>query len=203
MFAQTDGPTALRRDLVHALSVAESEAWVELEPGAPPVRAVAAVGGVWNGRKGYVAVLMRVLDPPLIHRFTYKDPLDTLDDLSRAVNAAIELVQDYGFRMDASAFRALPEAQQVHRMRVWDAIRKLVQDPLQGRPPDADSSSGRPPAPATADDPEAPAPRVSATDDAGRVQRATADVRSGQVLGRMHIVRRQPAELRVRLLGQL
>jgi hypothetical protein len=204
MFAQTDGPTALRRDLVHALSVSQAEVPVELEPGTAPLVAVAAVGGVWNGRKGYVAVLLRVVDPPALQRFTYKESVDTPEDLERAVREAITFVEDYGFQMGDAGFRTLAEAEQIRRMRVWDAIRKLAPDPLQGRRTSADPLGGSSPAPLLpADDGDGIAPRGAGPGDSARGQRLAPDLRSGQVLGRMQIVRRQPAELRVRLLGQL
>ena len=237
MFARTDGPTALRRDIVHALSIAAGEADVELEPGQPRVSAVAAVGGVWNGRNGYVAVLLRALDPPELHRFTFKDPLDSIEDLLAAVRGGIEFATEYGFAMGDAAFRSLSEAEQVHRMRVWDAIRKLASDPLQGRPSPADSMSGRLPA-VVIEDPDddasapdstgagaPPAGQSGATTQSGtsspsgattqhpsaeepsaasvRLVAPGAQVRPGSVLGRMTIVRRQPGELRVRLLAQL
>ena len=66
MLAKADGPTALRAELIRALAFSEGK--VERAGSAEPVDSVAALAAVWNGRKGYVALLVRDVDPARIER---------------------------------------------------------------------------------------------------------------------------------------
>ena len=68
MFAQGDGPTALRADLIRALAFSLQD--VEVDMGRGPERARAGLAGVWNGRKGQVVILVRYIPVILMETVT-------------------------------------------------------------------------------------------------------------------------------------
>jgi len=122
MFSENPGPTALRLDLVQALSFSTGEAVVQTTAGA--VRVLAALSAVWNGSKGYVAVLLRPLDGAAVRRFTFANPLHSIDELWSAVDEGIAFVEGMGFGMDPPEFLTLAEDVQRGRLEAWDVLRK-------------------------------------------------------------------------------
>jgi hypothetical protein len=122
MFSENPGPTALRRDLVLALSFATAE--VSLEGRTGVERSLAALSGVWNGTKAYVAILIRCLDHPDVRRFTYSHPLHSPDDMWSAVEEGMAFIESMGFSMDPAEFMTLPEPIQEARLEAWDVLRK-------------------------------------------------------------------------------
>jgi hypothetical protein len=122
MFSRSDGPTALRADLVHALSFSVQQA--ELEGPLGPEPAVAALAAVWNGRKGFVAVLVRFVETQVVDRYVHSDPLTSDSDIEGAVEEALGFVESLGFGMDQPAFDVLDIEIQEQRMRLWNRVRK-------------------------------------------------------------------------------
>ena len=122
MFSENPGPTALRRDLVLAMSFANAEVVVEGADG--PERSIAALSGVWNGTKGYLAVLIRAVESASVRRFTYAHPLQTPDEVWGALDEAVAFLEGMGFQMDPAEFTTLAEDAQVARLQAWDALRK-------------------------------------------------------------------------------
>src|SRR5262245_9623371 len=122
MFAKSDGPTALRADLVRALSF--SEAKVERASDGEMVESVAALASVWNGRKGYVALLVRDVEPPRIDRYVTEGAITSPEALAAATEEAIAFAESLGFMMDAPAFADLSDAERESRMQRWNKLRK-------------------------------------------------------------------------------
>ena len=67
MSVELEGPTALREDLVHALSLSLNVAQISGRGGSG--RFCAALSAVWNGKLGSVAVLLHEVDGEAIRRF--------------------------------------------------------------------------------------------------------------------------------------
>ena len=182
MFSQTDGPTALRRERVHALSF--SLAPVELKVAEGIELSCAGISAVWSGQKGHVAVLIRSLEPARLRRFVYSIPLLTLEDLMEAVDEALAFIEGHGFCMDAAEFVLLDETAQSERLEEWDNLRKLQRMPRSA----ADFL------------------REKAEREAARAAAAAAgegaDVDSRAVLGRVAVVRREGTDPLARLLAQ-
>jgi len=164
VFKEADGPTALRRDLVHALSF--SEGIFEVELGGGEERCCAALAGVWNGKKGFVAILIRGVEPASLRRFVYEESLRDPGHLLSAVEAGLAFASSLGITMDSFAFAELDDVAQGERMDEWNQLRKL---------------SGRPRALRL--DPAASQPQMPAP--------ITADERGGAVLGRLSLVRKR------------
>jgi len=123
MFAKSDGPTALRAELVRALAF--SEAKVANDDGGDPVESVAALAAVWNGRKGYVALLVRSIEPPSLERYVTENAITTPDGLDAVTEEAIAFAESLGFAMDAPTFSDLSEVEREVRMQRWNKLRKL------------------------------------------------------------------------------
>jgi hypothetical protein len=123
MFAKADGPTALRAELVRALAF--SEAKVERPGDVELVEAVAALAAVWNGRKGYVALLVREVEPARIERYVTENQITSTEALSEATVEAIAFAESLGFAMDAPDFAELSEVERDSRMQRWNKLRKL------------------------------------------------------------------------------
>jgi len=174
MFSENPGPTALRIDLVQAMSFSAGEATIQTPNG--PARALAALSGVWNGTKAYVAVLVRPLDSPNVRRFTFAHPLHSVEELWSAVEEGIAFVEGMGFSMDPPEFVSLSEDVQRGRLEAWDVLRKSSPDVRTRRLPAA-KRLARPPV-------ETGAPTGG-----------------GAVLGRVAVVRGETAT-RARLLAQ-
>jgi hypothetical protein len=143
MFSKTDGPTALRADLLRALAFSAQP--IERRVGGRTVGSVAALAGVWNGKKGYVAVLIRDIEPPAIERYVSDNALLTESMLDAAVEEGIAFAESMGFSLDAPEFAGLSAEQRDARLGRWNKLRKL-------RKPEASPAA---PAPAPAHTPAA------------------------------------------------
>ncbi len=144
MFKQVDGPTALRRDLVLALSFSRGSAELETDDGIE--RCCAGLAGVWNGKKGFVAVIVRHLDQPRLRRWVYEARLRDAESVLTAVEAGIAFTKSLGLEMDSTSFIELGSEEQAARIDGWNDMRKL------SRQPRLPSSSAAPQSPITADE---------------------------------------------------
>ncbi len=151
MFSRSDGPTALRADLVRALSFSIQQA--ELEGPQGPVPAVAALAAVWNGRKGFVAILVRFVNSQRVDRYVHGDSLTSESDMIAAVEEGLGFTQSLGFGMDEPDFHELGIEVQDQRMRLWNRLRKPGEPadpgPLPGvpEPPEVELPARRSAAP--------------------------------------------------------
>lgn len=137
MFAKSDGPTALRADLVRALAFSEAKV---AQPGDEIlVESVAALAAVWNGRKGYVAILVRRESPPSLDRYVSESAITSAEALAVATEEAVAFAESLGFAMDAPAFGELTEVERDARMQRWNTLRKL-RKPAEPRVTEAMSS---------------------------------------------------------------
>jgi hypothetical protein len=141
MFAQTDGPTALRSEWVRALSLSVGTAVLRRD--GESRRACAALSGVWNGRKGYVALLVRWIEEPCLERFAYAEPLLTLESTLDAVEEGLGFAEGMGLAMDPAEFLELTPELQRRRLGIWDEVRKLDCVPSLVRAPLRPSASRR------------------------------------------------------------
>jgi len=133
MFAKSDGPTALRAELVRALAFSEGKI---VQPGNDAmIESVAALAAVWNGRKGYVALLVRAVEPPGLERYVTENAITSPEALAAATEEAIAFAESLGFSMDAPTFAELSEVEREARMLRWNKLRKL-------RKPEAPRVSG-------------------------------------------------------------
>lgn len=123
MFSKTDGPTALRADLLRALAFSAEP--IERTVGGRSVGSVAALAAVWNGKKGHVAVLIRDIEPPAIERYVSDAALLTESMLDAAVEEAIAFAESLGFSLDAPEFASLPSEQRDARLQRWNKLRKV------------------------------------------------------------------------------
>jgi len=123
MFAKSDGPTALRADLVRALAF--SEAKVERPGDAALVESVAALAAVWNGRKGYVALLVRDVEPPRIDRYVTEGAITSEQALEAATEEGIAFAESLGFQLDSPRFTELSEDAREARLHRWNKLRKI------------------------------------------------------------------------------
>jgi hypothetical protein len=162
VFKERDGPTALRRELVQALSFSRATAVIDTGDGAE--HCCAGLVAVWNGKKGFIAVLLRHLEKPRIQRWVYDDRLKDVRSVSTAIEAGMAFASSFGFDMDPPEFAELDASVQDERMEEWNDLRKL-----SSRPRAALESS------AALDMPTTP---------------ITADDHGGAVLGRLSLVKR-------------
>jgi len=182
VFKETEGPTALREALVHALSL--SVGVCELETPEGFERSCGGLVGVWNGRKGFVSLLIRLADQPSIRRLIYAEPLTSLEALEEAIEAGMSFAETLGFTMDDPEFRDLePDAQQ-RRIEAWTALRKLSRQPaafrdLPSRSDEPDWDEG--------DTAPQHVPDAAAEDDA-----ATPDAPA--ILGKVSLVRKREGD---------
>jgi len=139
MFSKSEGPTALRADLVRALAF--SEAKLERDGESHAVESVAALAAVWNGRKGYVAILVRDVEPPRVERYVTEGAITSIEALTAATEEAIAFAESLGFAMDAPAFADLSQAERESRMQRWNKLRK-VRKPTADPAPAAAGDSG-------------------------------------------------------------
>ena len=191
MFTRSDGPTALRADLVRALAFSQGTCVLSTPDG--PSRAVAAVASVWNGKKGFVAVLFRHLQPPRIERFIFADPIPDLETLKVAEGEALAFAERQGFSLDNPAFFALSDPEQAKRLAYWNRFRKVrrkqaapVSGPLPALPPvgDIDPSDATPDPTLVGADPTPTAARPPAVSSGESADEGRA------VLGKLELVRR-------------
>ncbi len=123
MFTRGDGPTALRADLVRGLSFSSGPQEIRTDDRVE--QAVAGVASVWNGSRGFVAVLFRFIDPPRVERYMTSEPLTDDSGLASAQAAALEFARSRGFRMDDPEFAGLAEDLRAKRLHNWNLIRKV------------------------------------------------------------------------------
>ncbi len=152
MFSKTDGPTALRADLVQALSFSHDR--IERSAGEAKVSSLAALAGVWNGRKGHVALILRDIEPAAIERYVSTEAISSESELEAAVEEAIAFAEGLGFSMDAPEFLMLTASEREQRIYRWNKLRK-VRSPATEKPeaappaiqvePDAPESAPVPP----------------------------------------------------------
>ncbi len=124
MFAKSDGPTALRAELVRALAFSEGKV-EQPGDGETLVESVAALAAVWNGRKGYVALLVRSVSPPKLDRWVSEAAITSPEALDAATDEAMAFAESLGFTMDERTFAQLAEAERGARMDRWNKLRKL------------------------------------------------------------------------------
>jgi hypothetical protein len=196
MFAKSDGPTALRPDLVRALAFSMEP--VEIETSAGRSRCEAGMAAIWTGSKGEVVVVIRQIEPPAVARYRFTEPIVSPEDVDQAVDAALGFVTSMGFQPDAAEFGTLSEEAKRSRLSRWDGIRK-VRKPKGGRgAPPADPLDVRAAEPAPeplfeeAPAPPAQGPEASSPGEPGR-----------NVLGRIPLVRRDGSGRGVDPLGRL
>jgi hypothetical protein len=127
MFSKTDGPTALRAELVRALSFSHDR--IERQIAGATVSSLAALAAVWNGRKGHVALIVRDVEPALIERFVGSLPISSEADLDAVVEEGLAFAESLGFSMDAPDFEVLSAQEREARIYRWNKLRKLRQSP--------------------------------------------------------------------------
>ncbi|HTO68390.1 MAG TPA: hypothetical protein VMR31_00890 [Myxococcota bacterium] len=123
MFAKSEGPTALRADLVRALAF--SEAKIERPETGESVESVAALASVWNGRKGYVALLVRDVLPPRVDRYVTENAITSVETLDAATEEGVAFAESLGFQMDSPRFADLSEDEREARLHKWNKLRKV------------------------------------------------------------------------------
>jgi hypothetical protein len=123
MFSKTDGPTALRADLVRALSFSHDR--IERLSEGATVASLAALAAVWNGRKGHVALLVRDVEPAAIERYVGSAPILSESDLDAAVEEGLAFAESLGFSMDAPEFVLLSVEAREERIYRWNKLRKI------------------------------------------------------------------------------
>lgn len=136
MFSKTDGPTALRADLLRALAFSAEP--IERDAGGRSVTSMAALAGVWNGKKGHVAVLIRDLEPAAIERYVSDSALLTESMLDAAIEEGIAFAESLGFSLDATEFASLGQDARDERLERWNKLRKV---PKAAPAPEQPSSS--------------------------------------------------------------
>jgi len=179
VFKEAEGPTALRAELVQALSLSLGSAEIETETGCE--ECCAALAGVWNGKKGFVALLVRRLERPSLQRWVYSEPLRDPKQVESAIEAGIDFAESLGFALDDSSFVNLGDAEKQRRLECWNDVRKLSRSPM-----------------------EQIAVGSAAEESAAQAVKDAANGESVAILGRLSLVRRQdePAiELIARLLS--
>jgi hypothetical protein len=123
MFAKSDGPTALRAELVRALAFSEAKI---VQPGDDAiVESVAALAAVWNGRKGYVALLVRAVEPASLERYVTENSITSAEALAVVTEEAMAFAESLGFAMDEPSFAELSEVERDARMQRWNKLRKV------------------------------------------------------------------------------
>lgn len=196
MFSKTDGPTALRADLVQALSFSHDR--IERISGEAKVSSLAALAGVWNGRKGHVALIVRDIEPAAIERYVSTEAITSESDLEAAVEEAIAFAEGLGFSMDAPEFLMLTPSEREQRIYRWNKLRK-VRSPAPEKPVAAP--------PATAAEPDAPelaqvptGYEIELQDLAAAAVQAEPPARTanaaGAVIGRVALVRKDGSDVR-------
>src|SRR5262245_29337299 len=121
MFAKSDGPTALRAELVRALSFSDGKI-EQPGDGESLVESVAALAAVWNGRKGYVALLVRAVSPARLERWVSEAAITSAEALAEVTREAIAFAESLGFAMDAPDFAELSEVERDARMSRWNKL---------------------------------------------------------------------------------
>jgi hypothetical protein len=222
MFSKTDGPTALRADLVRALSFSHDR--IERLAQGATVASLAALAAVWNGRKGHVALIVRDVEPAGIERYVGSAPILSESDLDSAVEEGLAFAESLGFSMDAPEFVMLSSEAREERIYRWNKLRKIR--PASRVESNEDSSPSVPelesPEPAQVpagyeielEDLAVPSPPPAPDFDGELVSRASSGYSGGDaaraqnapsaVLGRISLVRKNGADARrLELLAKL
>jgi hypothetical protein len=198
MFSRSDGPTALRADLVRALAFSVQQCELE-SPDGSGEPAVAALAGVWNGRKGFVALVLYRIASQNVERYVFADAIDGEDTLGHAIEEGLAFAESFGFGMDAPEFLGLDIEQQEQRLRLWDKLRKprpgITAQPEAHTPEHPQQHAGDIDPLATPTPVPAPEPRLQPQPLAAEAGRA--------VLGRIELVRRGSEESRLDPLTRL
>lgn len=150
MFSKAEGPTALHADLVRALSFARRQADVDADDGPEP--AVAALASVWNGKRGFVAVILRFLTRPRVERYVWAEAITTESAFAHATREGLAWAGSLGFEMDEPDYVGLSAEQQVDRLKNWNKLRKVRRSRSEAHPPL--SAPERPKAPPRAAEPD-------------------------------------------------
>lgn len=200
MFVEREGPTALREDLVHALSLSVNVVQIAGRGGSG--RYCAALSAVWNGSLGSVAVLLREVDGPGIRRFVAADAASDENALESLVDAAIAFSESMGFLMDQPDFHSIAKEEAEQRLAVWNRIRKPKRAVThldkglpahEGSDPVTDPGLDLPPTPPKeVEDPEGRDPFEGwDVDESGARTDPEQESESGKaVLGKLSLVRR-------------
>lgn len=199
MFSRSDGPTALRADLVRALAFSIQQGELETPQGGTEP-AVAALAAVWNGRKGFVALVLYRIASQNVERYVFADTIDGEKALGNAVEEGLAFAESFGFGMDSPDFMELDASQQEQRLRLWNKLRKPrtgIESPVPARTPQrprehaGDIDPLATPTPVPLPEPR-PQPRQEEPAPQGRA-----------VLGRIELVRRGAGETRLDPLTRL
>lgn len=179
MFSKTDGPTALRADLVQALSFSHDR--IERIGGEATVSSLAALAGVWNGRKGHVALIVRDIEPAAIERYVGSIAILCEADLESAVEEGIAFAESLGFSMDSPEFQMLSPEGRESRIYRWNKLRKVRQPASVG----SEGASAAPsPEPEDLDPPQVPTGYEIELQDLARPSSPPGLDLSGEYLGR-------------------
>jgi hypothetical protein len=215
MFSRSDGPTALRADLVRALAFSVQQSDLETLDGKSEP-AVAALAGVWNGRKGFVALVVYRISSQTVERYVFSEAIHDEDELGSAVEEGLGFAESLGFGMDSPEFTTLDVEQQEQRLHLWNKLRK-PRPGIAAQPPLRAPQAEVPPAPVA---PIQPVPPPEPLHHAGdidplatvtpvtpppvlvQVQPAVNDP-GRAVLGRIELVRRDSEESRPDPLSRL
>jgi hypothetical protein len=216
MFSRSDGPTALRADLVRALAFSVQQCDLERSGGGTEP-AVAAIAAVWNGRKGFVALVIYRIESQDVERYVFADAIDEEAALAHATEEGLAFAESFGFGMDAPEFTGLDVGQQEQRLRLWDKLRKprpgisaaavprapQIPQPVAG---DIDPDATPTPIPAAEHPVSPPAAEHQVSPPAAEpdVSPSAAAAAAGRaVLGRIELVRRGPEAARPDALTRL
>lgn len=192
MFSQMDGPTALRPDFVRALAFSLDE--VEISTSVGMRLAGAAIASVWNGHKGFVAVIVRHVEPARVDRYVHAEPASSEADLEAQTEAALAFAETLGFAMDPAEFAGLDPEERDRRLARWDLMRKVRPLPVL---PSQQTSPAVSAQEAPSAEPSAPAGLVGDIDPAVAARSASGSdsvsgdlgLSSRNVLGRISLVR--------------
>ena len=166
VFKEAEGPTALRIELVQALSLSLGVVEIETAEGRESCRS--GLVGVWNGKQGFVALIVRQLEHPCIRRWVYAEPISEQSQIMGAIEQGIDFAESLGLSLDDPAFTGLSDAARKQRIADWNNLRMLPQTPR-------------------AEQQTAAAPSRSAR----QAQQEKQNAESGAVLGRLSLVRKR------------
>ena len=201
MFSLTDGPTAVRSEMIRALAFSVAD--VEQCSGSRKETVRGGLAAVWNGRAGQVIVVVRFVERAAVDRYAWTEPIRSESDLEDAIQEGITCAENLGLQMDDNEFLSLGSEKKRERIRRWNQIRKAGHSggagrPAAQRPPSGKALPGAGPAalaPNSARPPSAaPAPKTKPAvaerplGESGVVGRA--------VLGRVAVVRKTGAASR-------
>lgn len=196
MFSKTDGPTALRADLVQALSFSHDR--IERIAGEAKVSSLAALAGVWNGRKGHVALILRDIEPAAIERYVSSDAISSESELEAAVEEAIAFAEGLGFSMDAPEFLMLTASEREQRIYRWNKLRKVRSSATETPEAAPPATTAEPDEPESAQVPTGYEIELQDVTAAAAQTEASARTMSssGAVIGKITLVRKAGSDVR-------